>query len=351
MKRIKARIFFIVSLMLMSVVVYHFFLDKPDRQGLHDEFRLEAADDVVSIELIGHEEQKLVFKQHQPGNWYLNDSVKTDALAISDLLTALQRIRIRYPVSIEQRQQVNENLMKYGVRIKLYAKRHWVNLSGNIRLLARKKKLYDVLLGHDMDAFETPIIRAFAADIPYEVYPASNDKNIGNFISLDPGFWRDPAVVRLLPSQIRNISVKFPANESESYELKLFPDTVFLKDREENIISSARINNRRLLRFVNSFRELSFEKLLIAEPGQPPSDVKSDKAFLHLRIEDIDGNLTELSYFRRKVPNDGTLVSEFRDYDPNRFYLKTGHDDFALARYFVFQPTMRPLSYFLENAE
>ena len=351
MKRSKARVFFIVSLMLMSLLVYQFLIDDTDRSGLHDRFRLQAADDVVNIELIGAEGQQLVFQKHKTGNWFLNDSVGIDALAIKDLLNALQRIRIRYPVSIEQRQQVNEDLMQYGVRIKLYAKRHWINLPGNIRLITRQKKLYDVLLGYDKDVFKAPKIKTFATDIPYEVYPAANDKNIGSFISLDLGFWRDPVVVRLLPSQIRNISVRFPANESESYELKLYADTFSLTDREENIISPDRINKQRLVRFVNAFRELTYERLVATKPGQLPTDVKSEEAFLHLSIKDVDGSSTKLSYFRRKVPNDEALVSEFRDYDPNRFYLKTTYDGFALARYIVFQPTMRPLSYFLENTE
>ncbi len=351
MKKGKAWIFFIVSLMLMSVLVYQFFLDDAGKQGLHDQFRLQAADDVVLIELEGPAGQKLVFEQHKPGNWFLNDSVKVDALAVSDLLNVLRRIRIRYPVSIEQRQQVNEDLKAYGDRIKLYANRHWVNLPGNIRIFKRKKKLYDVMLGHDKDVFKSPKIRTFAADIPYEAYMPSHNKNISSYLSLDPGFWRDPVVVRLLPSEISNISLGFPANESESFELILFPDTFSLIDHKENIINAAQINKQRLARFVNAFRELSFEKLITTKPGQLPGDIKSDEAFLHLSIEDVYGNVIKLCYFHRKVPNDGTLVSEFRDYDANRFYLKTAHDDFALAQYFVFQPTMRPLSYFLESTE
>ncbi len=351
MKKGKARIFFIVALSLMALVVYHFFIDYTGKQGPHDRFRLNAGDDVVAVELIGPGAKRLMFEKHDNGEWFSNDSVRIDAWAVNDLLNALQRMQIRRPVSIAQRQQVIDDLMTHGVRVKVHAGRHWVNLPGNVRIIYRKKQIYDVLLGYDPEVFQTTIINTPSGDIPYETYLPSRDKSIESVFQLDLGFWKDPTVVNLLPSEISNISVRFPANESESFQLALLTDTFFLYDNEGNKIKPALINGNKLARFVNAFSDLSYERLVTIKPGQLPADIIAGNPFLHQKIRDSEGNHTELSYFYRKVPNDGTLVSEYREHDPNRFYLETPHGGFALAQFFVFQPTIRPLSYFMENTE
>ncbi len=351
MKKGNPRIYFFVALVLMALLVYHFFIDYSGKQDPYHKYRLNADDDVVAIELIGHEGQKLLFEKHDSGEWFSNDSVRIDAWAVNDLMNALQRIQIRRPVSIGKRQQVIDDLMTDGVRIKIYARRHWVNLPGNVRMLSRKNKIYDVLFGNDPEVFQTTIINTPSGNIPYEVYLPSRDKSIESIMRLDLGFWKDPMVVSLSPSEISNISVRFPANESESFKLVLLPDTFSFYDNEGNKVNASLINNNKLARFVNAFRELSYDSLMTMQPGQLPADIIPDKPFLHQQIRDDKGNVTQLSYFYRKVPNDGTLVSEFREHDPNRFYLETPHGGFALAQFFVFQPTMRPLSYFLENTE
>ncbi len=351
MRKYKAFVFFLLAIALMSVLVYYFAIDDASKRGLHDQLRLHATDDVVLITLIGYDGQKVMFEKHESGTWLSDDSVRIDALLVKDLLNALKRIQVRRPVSIENRQQVNDDLMMHGVRVKIHAGRHWVNLPGNIRLFARKKMIYEALIGYDIDAFDDIVISHGKGSIPYEIYLPSHNGHFSRFLSLNLDYWRDPVVVSLLPSEISRIAVRFKANVSESFDLKLFADTFLFKDHAGNLIDGALLNKPKLARFIHAFRELSYEQLITTKSGQIPDDIISDKPFMRITIEDNKGCTVELSYHHREAPNDATLVSEFSEYDPNRFYIKTMHGDFALAQYYVFQPTMRTLSYFLENPE
>lgn len=351
MKKSKAWVFFLAALALMSFLVYHFFINDAGNRGIHDQLRLNQADDVVLVELIRYDGQRRVFEKLGPGNWLSNDSVKIDALLIDHLLRALRRVQIQRPVPIMNRQQIIDDLTSYGVTVKAYSDRYWVNLPGNYALFPRKKKIYDAVLGFDHYIFEISVISSGKSAIPYEVNLHSNDRDVNNLLTLDLADWRDPVVVSLLPSEISQLSVTFAAKAGESFELELLPDTFYLRDHKGTLINAASINMNRLARFLNAFSQLSYEKPVTTMPGQLPDEILSVEPFLHQKIKDLNGNTIKLSYYYRKRPDDGTLVSEVRDFDPNRFYLETQQGDFALARYVVFQPTMRPLSYFLENTE
>ncbi len=351
MKKSKAQVFFLAALALVSFLVYQFFADGTVNRGMHEHFRLNQTDDIILVELICFEEEKLVIQKHGPGEWFSNDSVKIDVLLVEDMLDALRRTQIRRPVPIVNRQQAIDDLTTYAVQVKAYAGRHRINLPGSVRMLPRKKLVYDVLVGFDMDVFNSKLISQNKASIPYEVHMPTGKENAGKLFTCDLNFWRDPIVVSLLPSEISNISVIFPSNPIESFALKMLPDTFLIEDKTGKKVDAVIINNRRLSRFLNAFRELTYEKYIATKPGQLPPDVLSSEPFLYQYITDTNGKTTELSYYYRKAPDDGTLVSAFREYDPNRFYLKTQHGDFALAQYYVFQPTMRPFSYFLEKSE
>lgn len=345
----KPRIYFVVALVVLSLLLYMFFIVRDQGMIMPHELRLEVSEDIVQIVLGTQDEARLALVQSPEGEWFLNDTVPADHHAVNNMLNSLRRIEVRMPVAIAQREEVMEEFSEAGVKVDIYAERYLVRLPRGLNIFPRKKLVASYIVA-DAPGMESTYIMAGSDDQPWLVHVPGTENGIRSVFSLDPNAWRSPVVISMPPERIRKITAHFPGNPGQSFQLTIDgPDFLFV-DGNGTEIHPGDISRIRLGRFLNAFRELYYEKRLPVSASEQPSDLLTPM-FYSLTITDIDGVETELLFFRRKTPDDGTLISEKRDYDPNRFYLKTAHGDYALALYFIFQPVIRPLSYFLHNDE
>ncbi|MDR4988988.1 MAG: hypothetical protein RG741_09155 [Bacteroidales bacterium] len=345
------RLLFLIALLLMSAVLYLFFDGNFQRPGALEQIRLAPEDEVAGIRLRDAEGTELWFEKDATGTWLLNGKEGVDRMAVRDMINALQRIQVRGPVSSVDREQVMESLEEFGIRVNVYAARHWVNLPGNLHLIRRKKQVSALIIGPDISERTGTYVSAVGTPLPYEAYLPGRDDGIRQFFMMDPYAWRNPEVLRLTPSEIRMVEVEFPDQPVESYRLVLEEDAFFFYDHRGEAAAAGSINTDRLERFLNAFRNVYAERLLPVAEQQKPDDRLTEHPFFILSVTNTLGEKKELHFFRRQAVDDGTLMSDKRDFDPNRFYLQVNGEDMALAQYFVFQPLMRPYSYFIAPPE
>lgn len=347
----KPLIYLAVALLIFILVLRTFFSDT-DRQGsvnLQEQFRLTAQDNIVYFELSAHGKELMRFMMTDAGSWLLNDSVEVDPLAISDMFYVLKRLQVRGPVAFEKRQQVTDQLADTGVKVKIFVKKHWISLPGNIRLFPRKKPVHEVVVGNDLPDGTGTYAVAGKVQTPYVVYVPGQESAISSFFTININAWVDPVVISLDPAEISKLTVYDYKNPGESYQLIIDENYFYFINSAGERIDNELISEDKFRRFINAFRQLRFERKLPYDDECKPGDILSDRPFISISIQDVSGSIFEFEFFRRKRPDDGTLVSEQRKFDPNRFYLKTGECDFAIGQYYIFQPIMRPLSYFLKN--
>ncbi len=346
----KYRIYFVVALVVLSLFLYMFFVIRDSGMIKLQDMRLSNPEDIVQVILTGTDGEKVLLEQPPGGEWLLNDTTHADHHAVNRMLSILGRLELRMPVSMAQRQEVMQNFNKAGVKVDLYAIRYMIRLPGELKFFPRKKQVGAYMLA-DAPGVNGSHILAGRSDQPWHVYLPGLENGIRNVFSLDPHAWQSPVVIRISPGRIKKVTANFPGNPGHSYLLVMDGSDFSFVDGKGSELDPESISRVHLGRFLNAFRELYYEELIPGSSSDLPADLLKENMFMSLQVTDLDGVETEMLFFRKAIPGNGSLISDLRDYDPNRFYLKTAHGDYAVALYYMFQPVMRPLSYFIKKTE
>lgn len=348
--KLKSWLFVLIALAVFIVALtgYMAHHNRGGSKSLHDQIRLHAPGQVTYFELSAMGEEKMRFTKHD-NNWVINDSIAVDPLAVTDMLASLQRILVRSPVALENRQKIMQQLDDTGVHVKLFAKKHWIRLPGNIRLFERMKLLYEVVVGDDVNDSDGTYLSTGRGKYPYVVYLPGQEGGISRFFSINKHAWTDPLIIRVHPANISEVKVQDFNNPGESFHLFIDEDDFSFINHNGKETDKVLINKDKLGRFIRAFGQLMHERKLPLNHNCKPDDIMPGGPFFRVTVKSTSDDSFELQFFRRKRPDDGTLVSKYRNYDPNRFYIKTGECDYAIAQYYIFQPIIRPLSYFLND--
>ncbi len=349
MQKLKYWLLLLLSLFILVVALRVFFTQSTSDAIRQGEFRVDSNEEISRVRLQDHTGNIVFLEKTNEGVWILNEEYLANMPAIRDLLSTLRRMDVRRPVSLDRSEFVKEHLNSEGIRVEVYAVRYRIRLPGNIRWLPRNKKIRDFLVGADLETGEGTYMQGMHAQIPFEIYLPGVRSGIREVFIPKEYIWRDPLVLSLAPGQIKVIELRCRNKPHESFSIYFDSEQEYrLYDRYDQPPAEVLIREERLERYINAFLRLHYERMLPLSSGTPPEDIFSDEAFMEMEILDADGRKTTLAFYKRFPPKDGSLVSEKRPFDPNRFYLRINDGDFALAKYYVFQPVMRPLSWFTE---
>ncbi len=346
MRKINPWLFFLAALALFALVLYLVLL--PGRPA-EREFRVSPGTEIGRVVMSPPEGESLVLQRGPGGEWLLSDHYLANEAALRELFSALRFMEVRRPVPMAGRQEVAAGLQRRGVLVEVYSRGYWLGLPGRQGILPRYRKERAFWVGENTaDGLATHMQLRDAAT-PFEVHvPGAHGGLQGVFVT-DKHLWRDPVIIDLGPDQLQKIRAGFAATPAQSYRIMRSGQEFLLFDRDGLQLDPAGISMVHLGRFLNSFTGLYYERLIPGSATQPPADLIGEVPFLRLWVEDTAGSERLLKFYLRRATADGSLVSAYRKYDPNRFYLQLDHGDFALAQYYVFQRIMRPLSYFLQN--
>ncbi len=315
-------------------------------------FSMDREEQPVCVKLKKQGQEAVILEKRTAGQWVVDANYLADDRAIEDLHAAFRFMEVRRPVPSEYRQQVMQELDEQGVRVQVYVRRHWLNFPGGVQLFPRQQLLRDYLILPGNDADAGTMMRMAHTDMPYDVHLPGLPVNLHQLFIPEAAFWRTPYVADFSLAEIAEVTARVRDRQSESYTWQVDgAEELLLFNQAGERIPQDQINTDQLAAYFHQIRRLRYERLLSGTADQPPGDLLTGEAFFTVVIHDIYGNSTKLDFFKRMAPDDGTLVPGYKSYDPNRFYLQVNEGDYALAEYVIFQPAIRPLSWFLKNAD
>ena len=341
---------FLFALAVFVFALFLFLADTPGKGLEQRDFRIDSEKELVAVHIKGPVSKKIVLEKAEDGEWLLNSETKANQAAVRDLLSVLRNMDTRRPVAMEQREMVNKNLDHNGVLVEVFARGHWISLSGNIQWFPRKTLVKVFYVGEDHADGEATHMRLINSETPFEVYAPARKQGLSKVFAAEEHLWKDRSVVNFAPGELKKACVTHKERPGESYQIAFEENRpAKLFDSHGHEIDSIRIRHERIQRYRNAFPPLYHERLLPGSASSPPDDIYSERPFLDKRLEQESGEAMRMRFYRRYPPDDGTLVSEERDYDPNRFYLRINGDDYAIATYHAFQHVLRPLSWFVKE--
>lgn len=346
----KSLILIVIALILGAAGLYFSLSGKKGSLQERDRnFRLEEDAEVVRV-VMQRTGEKLFLEKDAEGIWHVNNAFRANESAVRELLGALRHLNVRLPVSLAEQDQVNTALENDGVLVEIYARTYWIKLSGNIKLIPRTKRVKRLLAGEDTPDNESTFMRLYRSRMPFAVHVPGVQGGLSDLFTLSESIWRDPVVLNLKAGQIRRVEVNFPEMESESFILdNQGTQPVLLQNGQAIDLTMA--GQTRLLRFLEAFTELHYEKLMTGPDDALRQQQMVSPHFLEIGVTDHLGRVTTLRFFRRKADEaELRTLAVTTPADPNRFFLQVNDGQFARAQYFVFNRIMRPLSYFTTSA-
>ncbi len=280
---------------------------------------------------------RVLIERDDAAGWMVDGQDVGNVAAINDLVTTMRRQQVRGPVSVLLRDAVMKQMDEGGTSVSVYAARSWLP--------------WPVRVGSWVVGGDTPDGKAtYMADRRgevYEVHVPGLEMGLAASYDARTHLWISPLVLHLKADEIREVTLAYPGRPEDGFTLKCHGGNgyVLYKQDGEPFAGDA-VDELAIDRFLSSFTGLAYERLLPGSSDNPPEDLLSSTPFLAMRVETWEGEEHMLGFYRRRRPDNGTLQSPTRAFDVNRFYLKSGHGDYAMAQYFVFQWVIRDRSFF-----
>ncbi len=343
MRMSKGMLFFVLSLVFLGIILALLFMWRP--AGL-TEFGISAEREIVRVEITGSGGDMVILEKKGEGEWTLNNEFRAKTPAVKSLIFTLQNMKLNRPVPLAEAMKHEDYLKHNGLRVDVIAASHWIRLPFFPGLVERQQAVRVFEIGQQ--GSEGVVMRLLGRKDLYWVQVPGDGSDLKRVFSAKPHHWRDPVVVGLGRNEIHEIRVEIPGRSEESFALRPMAEGGYgLIHANGEMVDKEKIDADKLERFTGFFAALYYEQLVRGGEEVVMEQLIEPEPFFLLHIQAVEGPPVSLEFFRRRHPlgeERNPLVDPF--FDPDRFYLRINGEDFALARYFVFNRVMRPLSFF-----
>ena len=162
-------------------------------QGESSDFQVWDTASVTKIYLADRRERESLLERHDNG-WTLNGVYKAHPKQVEYILTTLNKIRVKMPVSVASHDNIVKQLASQSTKVEVYQMTPRINLFDKIKLFYHEKRTKVFYVGDaTMDNSGTFMLKE-GADKAYIVYIPSFRGFITTRFTANPDDWRDHTV-------------------------------------------------------------------------------------------------------------------------------------------------------------
>jgi len=300
-----------------------------------------------------HEQQVLL--QRTENGWVVDNQYKASQRLVNDMLTTLNRLRVRMPVSLKKSDNVITRMAGNNIKVEIYQIVPRINLFNRIKLFNHEKRTKVFYVGDDTQDNNGSFVLKEGADKAYIVHIHGFMGFISSRFSANPIDWRDHIVFNSKMADIQSVKLEInndPANsfiisENGRYNFKM-------QDMNGQDIE---YDTLRVLNLMSSFDEVRFESFLSdVEPRRRDSVINSPFQ-QRLTVTLKDGSSSSITTFRllanadmydydiEELEEDQEVSKIITDPDHQYGLLSEGNE-FVLIQRFVFGKLMKPAEYY-----
>jgi hypothetical protein len=297
-------------------------------------FAVEDTSAITKVFLADKSGNKVTAVRKSPTEWVVNDKHAARKDVVRILLKTIKLVRTKSRVPKNSRENVIKSLSVSGIKVEIYTKEDDDPI-----------KVYYV-------GSETP-----TQDGTYMMQEGSPEP----FITEIPGFdgyltprypaieslWRDPALFRYKPDEIKTIRMEYAEFPAESFELVNKGNTVVeIKD----LTGKALPNVDRIMaqKYLGTYNNLVFEdEARNLKPAKVDS-ILSQIPFARMSIVDNKGKTVRLSFFHIKNTRDENDENGKKIlYNPDRFHARLNDErKLYVFQYYVWDRALVPITFF-----
>lgn len=285
-------------------------------------FASEPEQEITAVDL--SQGGKSISLNKNGNEWLLNGKKETRKSAVFFMLSILEEIKIKSPVSPDMfRKDITSGGIE-PVKVKVYENRHLLksflvyrtrsNIYGNIMKIKRKSK-------------------------PFIVYMPGFEGNIGSVFTTNELYWQPYTVFNLLPSEISSVYFENTGDASESFSITNKGHYFTLSDENGELSGW---DTSRVKRYLTYFVRIPFETWDFESDAEDVKLVRDQEPLYRISVSTVTGKKIVLTLWEKWKTENGKKVP-----DSDRMLGKTGdNDELFIIRYFDIDPLIKKKSYF-----
>ena len=324
-------LFYIVVLILLLVLAAVFFFSNSsgNLNLKSSSFSIENIDQIIEIRILDEASQIILTKENN--QWTVNNKFLTKEQIIGNLLMALNRIEIQYPVSKAEKVQIASLLKKEGIKVEVIRNR----FSKHKFLVSKPSMSKDKTYMMMVNSYE-----------PYVVKIPGFKVQVSQLFISDENFWRNKMIFNYLPQNISTITVEYPMIPEKSFTLKNFNDGSFaLLNNKNQPETDFKVEN--VARYFTYFQNIQFEEVLSDWSKEKKDSVLKSVPYIHITVNDINGVNSSIKIFQKHSDSGIDDFGDKTEFDMNRAYaLLNNNDELLLIQYYTFDPLLKEIDYF-----
>lgn len=303
------------------------------------DFSISNRDKVGSIFIADRSNKTVLLKRTDDDHWTVNDQFPARTPEVNGVLSALEKLDVRRPVSKNAIQNVIADMATNNTKVEVYD-RHGDLMLGfligapppdNIGNYAKKEDSRDLYI-IEIPGFDGTLHTRFHTDMVA---------------------WRDRAIFRYAPYEVAKVKLDYPNEPGQSFQIMVVKrDSFAFKPLSPEAPSFVVEPNKRMIgQYINEFREVHAEAYVNEFGGR--DSIVAQGPYLVMTVTDTAGHDNVIKLFRKPV---GKRTKEqfdpkgnLRTYDTERSYaLIHNGKDFVLVQQFAFGKLVRDYSSFFQ---
>jgi len=317
------------------------------------DFAIDDTASVTKIYMADMQGNEVLLKEERPGYWTLNDSMKARKEGVELLLSTMQKLAVKAPVSKATYNTVIKRLASTSVKVEIYQEVPWINLLNLVKLFPHEKRTMVYYVGSATPDNMGSFMLKEGSDTPFIVYIPGFKGYVSARYTAFVSDWRDHKIFAKRPAQISSIQVKFPQKPEESFHIKKYGDQELILKQLSTGEAFDAFDTTRVIDFINAYRNIRFEASFEDISQQHQDSIRSQTPLHIIELTGTDGNTTKVITYRRgNIGQQEDLEGNLLSYDMDRLYAWLEDEkELVIVQYFVFDPITRPLTYLLGGNE
>ena len=344
------------NIILIAIVLiagsFSFWLIRSNSNStLSNEFVISDTSTVTKIFIADKNNNSITISRTEKSGWRLDNGKKPIIENVTLLLRTFMSIQIRYPVSKKSFNTSVKRLASNSVKVEIYCKNPLIDIFG-IRLFVKERldKVYYV--GGPTTDNKGTLMKSDKDDEIYVTHIPGFNGYLTERYSPKAADWQDHTIFSLVVGDIKTISVDFPQNPKESYQILNNGNRTFsIKIPQDNYKEIDGYDSLRLLQMLSSFNSINYETLLDDLNPSMVDSLMHTIPFKIVTVTTLSGDEQKLRLYHR--PNyDGLADIDGKPfpYDMDRMYGIINEDSIPVSvQFFVMDNITRPLSYLINN--
>ncbi|RLD63202.1 MAG: hypothetical protein DRJ01_04325 [Bacteroidetes bacterium] len=330
MKKNKTTIIIVIVLFIIAVFFYLTNSYSTIKKELRD-FAIEDTASISKIFLVDKENNQVTLER-QNNQWIVNQKYIARRDVINLLLKTINRISVKSPVPKAAEQNIIKSLAVKSTKIEIYKDEDLI-------------KTYYVG-GPTQDQYGTYMLlenssKPFIMEIPgFRGYLST--RYFTNIYD-----WRSQAIFNNSFGSISSVSVNIPSKPNKSFKIiNLHNNRFELHDfKDEKVVNFDTLSVKT---YLAHFKRINFNKFYSNIEKQKKDSIIASQPEYIITLEDVNGNVKSVKTYKKTSEGHTDRFGNKLKYDPDNMYAVFNNDqDLVFAQYYVFDPIMKNINYFL----